>query len=281
MSAYLELTKPNIVWLILLSTGIGFYVASEGPLAFGLLFHTLCATALLAGGTGTLNQWLERDIDAKMRRTQGRPLPSGRIGERSALWFGLGLSFAGLAYLLVAVNLLSFAVGLATLISYVWVYTPMKTRSPLSTFVGAFPGAAPLLLGWVAVRNGMGLEAWVLFAILFLWQFPHFYAIGRMYREDYAQAGICMLPVIERNGDSTGRQIISYALNLLMVSLAPWVLGMAGPVYAVAAVVLGAGYLYYGVLAARRKTVAQARKLLRASVIYLPLLYVFLVADKI
>jgi protoheme IX farnesyltransferase len=169
---------------------------------------------------------------------------------------------------------------LATVASYVLAYTPLKRRTPLATFVGAFPGASPLLLGWTAVRNDLGIEAWVLFSILFLWQFPHFYAIAWMYRDDYARAGIKMLPVVEEDGSSTARQIVCYGFNLIPVSLAPWMLGMAGPVYAAAALVLGCFYLYYGVRAARRRDAVAARSLLLASVAYLPLLYLFLVANK-
>ena len=277
---YLELTKPNVVWLILMSTMVAFYVGSPSQMPVLLLLHTAFATALLAGGTGALNQWWERESDALMRRTESRPLPSGRIGAGSSLAFGLGMTAMGLAYLWAAVNPLSFWVGLATVASYVLAYTPLKRRSPLATFVGAFPGAAPLLLGWTAVRNDLGIEAWVLFSILFLWQFPHFYAIAWMYRDDYARAGIQMLPVVEPDGASTARQIVCYGFNLIPVSIAPWMLGMAGPVYAVAAVILGCGYLYYGVRAARRRDAAAARSLLLASVAYLPLLYLFLVACK-
>lgn len=278
---YLELTKPNVVWLILMSTLVGYYVAAPGQLSLIAMFHVVFATGLMAAGTGALNQWWEQRTDCLMQRTENRPLPSGRLSSVGALSFGLALAAAGLAYAAVAVNMLSFWVGLATVVSYVLVYTPLKTRSPLATFVGAFPGAAPLLLGWTAARNNLSLEGWVLFAILFLWQFPHFYAIAWMYREDYGRAGIKMLPVVDPEGSSTGRQIIAYAFNLIPVSVAPWMLGMAGPVYGVAAVILGSVYLYYGVRLARIKTHAAARKLLLASVVYLPLLYLFLVADKV
>ena len=201
---YFELTKPNVIWLILMSTMVGFYVASPTQLPYVLMLHTVGATALLAAGTGALNQWWERDLDAKMPRTENRPLPSGRLGAGSSLAFGLAVSAAGVVYMWAAVNPLSAVIGLLTLAGYVLVYTPLKTRSPLATFVGASPGAAPLLLGWTAARNDLGLEACVLFSILFLWQFPHFYAIGWMYRDDYARAGIRMLPVIETDGGLDG-----------------------------------------------------------------------------
>jgi len=278
---YLELTKPNVVWLILMSTMVGFYIGAPSQLPYLLLLHTVAATGLLAGGVGALNQWWERDLDAKMRRTESRPLPAGRLTPGASLAFGIALVTGGLAYLLLAVNALSFWVGVATAVSYVLLYTPLKTRTPLATFVGAFPGAAPLLLGWTAARDTLGLEAWVLFAILFLWQFPHFYAIAWLYREEYARAGIQMLPVVDPDGVSTGRQIVCYGFNLAPVSLAPWVLGLAGPIYGAAALVLSAGYLYYGVRAARQRSRETARALLRASVVYLPVLYLFLVADKL
>jgi protoheme IX farnesyltransferase len=279
---YFELTKPSVVWLILMSTAVGFYVASpNGPLDYLLFLHTLLGTALLAGGTGALNQWIERDADAKMRRTENRPLPAGRLRSLPALAFGLGISVAGLIYLGAAVNLLSALLGLFTWASYLGLYTPLKTRTWLSTLVGAFPGAMPLLIGWVAVRNGIGIDGWVLFAMLFLWQFPHFYAIAWMYREDYSRAGILMLTVVEPDGISTGRQIVFYAALLVPVSLAPAILGMAGVWYFAGAQLLGLAYLYYGVLAARFKTTLQARKLLQASIIYLPLVYVLLVVDRV
>ena len=277
---YFELAKPNVIWLILMSTMVGFYVASPTQLPYLLLLNSVIATALLAAGTGALNQWWERDSDAKMRRTENRPLPAGRISANSSLAFGVGISIAGLVYMWTAVNQLSAVIGLLTVASYVLVYTPLKTRSPLATFIGAFPGAAPLLLGWTAARNELGLEACVLFSILFLWQFPHFYAIGWMYREDYAKAGIRMLPVIETDGASTARQIVCYGINLIPVSLAPWFLGLAGPIYGAAALALGLFYLAAGIRMARERTFARARKLLVASVVYLPLLYLFLVADK-
>ena len=278
---YWELTKPSVVWLILVSTAVGFYMATSGSLQLILLAHTLIGTALLAAGTGALNQWIERDADAKMRRTENRPLPAGRLRPRPALLFGLLISVAGTAYLWAAVNPLAAVLGFLTLASYLGLYTPLKSRTPASTFVGAFPGAAPPLIGWVAVREGIGIEGWVLFAMLFLWQFPHFYAIAWMYREDYKRAGIQMLPVVEPDGVSTGRQVVCYALALIPVTLAPTLLGMAGMLYAAAALIGGIIYLYFGILLAREKTRPQARLLLRASVFYLPVLYAFLIVDKL
>ena len=278
---YFELTKPSVVWLIVMSTAVGFYLGSSGSLSLLLLAHTLLATALLAGGTGALNQWAERDLDALMRRTEQRPLPAGRMRPGPALAFGIVITLIGVVYLAIAVNLLSAALGLLTTVSYLLLYTPLKTKTPFSTFVGSFPGAMPPLIGWAAARNDLSAGGWALFAVLFLWQFPHFYSIAWMYREDYARAGIKMLPVVEPDGVSTGRQIVCYAAALLPVSLAPVVLGMAGTAYFAGAVLCGLGYLYFGVLAARVKTTLQARRLLQASVIYLPLIYSLLVLDKI
>ena len=279
---YWELTKPSVVWLILMSTAVGFYMGtSSGSWPLLLLAHTVLGTALLAAGTGALNQWWEREADAKMRRTENRPLPAGRLRPGPALAFGLVLSAAGTIYLWAAVNPLAALLGFLTLASYMGLYTPLKSRTPASTFVGAFPGAMPPLIGWAAVRESIGIEGWVLFAMLFLWQFPHFYAIAWMYREDYERAGIQMLPVVEPDGASTGRQVVCYALALIPVSLAPTLLGMAGMLYAAGALVAGIVYLYFGILLAREKTRPQARRLLQASVFYLPLVYLFLIADKL
>lgn len=278
---YFELTKPNVVWLILMSTMVGFYLGSPSQLSFIQLFHTVLATALLAGGCGALNQWWERDLDSRMERTENRPLPSGRVTANGSLWFGLAVSVAGVAYLALLVNAVSAWIGAATVISYVAIYTPLKVRSPLATFVGALPGAAPLLLGWAAATNSLDIGGWVLFSILFLWQFPHFYAIGWLYRDEYRVAGIQMLPVVEKDGASTGRHVVLYGFNLIPVSAAPWMLGLAGPVYGIAAVILGCLYLAAGIKMARSRTKENARFLLRVSVAYLPLLYLFLIADKV
>jgi protoheme IX farnesyltransferase len=278
---YFELTKPSVVWLILMSTAVGFYAGSSGPFNYLLLLHTLIATALLAGGTGALNQWMERVADRKMRRTENRPLPAGRLDSRKALAFGIAISVLGLVDLAWAVNPLTALLGALTLASYLFLYTPLKSRTWLSTLVGAFPGAMPPLIGWAAVRNDLAVGGWVLFAMLFLWQFPHFYAIAWMYREDYERAGIRMLPVIEPDGKSTSRQIVAFAAILIPVSVIPVALGMAGWIYLAGAVLLGLFYLYSGVETARLRTGVQARKLLQASVVYLPLIYVFLVVNKL
>ncbi|MCY4536093.1 MAG: heme o synthase [Bryobacterales bacterium] len=280
LAAHTELVKPALVWLILMSTAMGCYLAADGALPAVQTLHALCATALLAAGTGALNQWWERDVDARMRRTAMRPLPAGRVPSRAALIYASGLTVAGLAYLLAGVNALSFWLGVCTVVSYNLVYTPLKTRTWWSTTLGAFPGAVPPLMGWAALRGSLGVEAWVLFGILFLWQFPHFYAIAWMYREDYARAGIRMLPVVEPSGRSTYRQIIVSSALLVPLSMAPAWLGMAASWYAVPAFVLGCAYLAAGVRLAKSGTAGDARDLLRASVLYLPVLYLFLLVAK-
>ena len=284
MRDYLALTKPRITWLILMSTAIGCFFGLpgglHGPFDGWLLFHTLLGTALLASGTATLNQWYERDADALMRRTGSRPIPAGRVSPRNALLFGLALILAGELELAVFVNALSAWLGFATVASYLLIYTPLKRRSWLSTAVGALPGAMPPLIGFAAFHGTLNLEAWVLFAIIFLWQFPHFYAIAWMYRDDYARAGIRMLPVVEPDGVSTSRHILAFALLLIPVSLLPGFLAMTGPWYLAAALVLGALFLRAAVRVARERTLPNARRVLLASVMYLPLLYLALVLDS-
>jgi protoheme IX farnesyltransferase len=286
---YIELTKPRITWLILMSTGIGYYFglpAGEtwwGFLAgipYWALFHTICGTGLIASGTAALNQWYERDADRKMRRTSQRPIPSGRLTAGRALAFGVALSMAGFLQLWLGVNLLSGVLGLFTLLSYLFVYTPLKQRSWLSTTVGAVPGAMPPMIGFAAAAGQLTAEAWVLFAILFLWQFPHFYSIAWMYREDYSRAGIVMLPVIEPDGKSTARQMILYGVALIPVSLAPALLGMSGKFYLLGALALGLYFLYSGVRVALERTIARARYVLVVSVFYLPLIYGLMLLDS-
>ena len=278
---YIELTKPEVVWLILMSTGAGFYLASQGAVDLLLLFYAVMGTALVAGGTGTLNQYLEREGDARMRRTQRRPLPGGRLKPGKALVFGILLSTMGVLQLALAVNLLASLLALITLGSYLLLYTPLKTRTVYCTLVGALPGAMPPVIGWAAARGEIGLEAVVLFAMLFLWQFPHFLAIAWMYRDDYERGGIVMLPVIDREGKSTGRQIVFCAWLLLPVSLMPAFLGMAGPIYLFGCIALGLAFAYYAVSAAFSRSFRGARRLLLASVVYLPLVLALMVVDKV
>jgi protoheme IX farnesyltransferase len=279
MRDYLELTKPRVTWLILMSTAMGYYFGLGQGWHPWVLLHALLGTGLIASGTFTLNQWYERDADARMARTRMRPLPTGRVTPARAFWFGVALSAAGFLELWLGANLLSAALGLFTLLLYLLAYTPLKQRSRHSTTVGAIPGAMPPLIGFAASRGALSAEAWVLFAILFLWQFPHFYSIAWMYREDYARAGIRMLPVVEPDGESTARQILLASLVLIPVSLVPSLLAMSGRLYLVGAVVLGAGFLWAGVRVARERTLLRARGVLLASVVYLPLLYGLMLLD--
>jgi protoheme IX farnesyltransferase len=264
-----------------MSSAVGFYLGSADAWTQVLLIHLLLGTALVAGGTSALNQWMERDADARMRRTQDRPLPAGRLEPRSAFWFGAALSAAGTAYLALAVNVLTGSLAAFTCLSYLLGYTPLKSRTPLSTFVGAFPGAMPILMGWTGARNQLSIEGWILYGLLFLWQFPHFLAIATLYREDYQRAGIRMLPVIDPDGTATGRRIVAYTAALLLLSAAPALVGLNGNVYLFGALALGLAFLYCGVQMARRHTKIQARRLLQASVFYLPLVYGLMVLDKL
>ena len=284
---YLELTKPSVTSLILMSTLAGFYMGTRGsflgtgvaPGSLVLLLNALAGTALLAGGTAALNHCLESHTDARMRRTEQRPLPAGRLRPARALAFGLTLSAGGVLYLALAVNLLTSLLGLLTWSSYLFLYTPLKRRTTLCTLVGAFPGALPVLMGWTAARGSLDPGGWLLYAILFLWQFPHFFAIAWMYREDYARGGLVMLPVFDL--PATARQILAFSLALLLVSLLPTAMGMAGAVYICGAALLGMAFLYSGFRLARKRSAVEARRLLRASVLYLPLLYALLMLDKV
>jgi len=280
VNAYVELTKPRITFLIALTSAAGFALASRGSINYISLTSALFGISLLSSGIATLNQYMERDLDALMRRTAGRPLPSGKLLPWEALAFGIGLTALAEIYLLVLVNPLSALLGLTVIAGYLFGYTPLKTRTSLSTMVGAFPGAVPPLIGWTAARGTLDLEGWVLFAILFLWQFPHFLAIAWMYREDYSRAGILMLPVIEPEGRVTAQQIVVYTLMLIPISLLPAVLGMSGKVYLYGAIILGLAFLYSSIRAAFSLSRQQARRLLLASVLYLPLLFILMVLDR-
>jgi protoheme IX farnesyltransferase len=279
-AAYAELTKPRITFLIVLTSAAGFALASRGPLNYAALLSALFGIALLSSGIATLNQYAERELDGLMRRTANRPLPAGKLAPWEALAFGACITIAAEAYLLIVVNPLTALLGLTVIAGYLFAYTPLKTRTSLSTLVGAFPGAVPPLIGWTAARGSISLEGWVLFAILFLWQFPHFLAIAWMYREDYSRAGILMLPVVEPNGRVTAQQIVIYTLMLLPVSLLPVALGMAGKIYLYGAIVLGLLFLYTSLRAAFSMSRQSARRLLLASVLYLPLLFILMVLNK-
>ena len=280
MAAYVELTKPRITFLIVLTSAAGFALAAPGEVNYPALITAMVGIALLSSGIATLNQYIERDLDGLMRRTADRPLPSGKLHPNEALIFGAGLTIGAEIYLALLVNPLTALLGLTVISGYLFAYTPLKTRTTLSTMVGAFPGAVPPLIGWAAARAEIGIEAWVLFAILFLWQFPHFLAIAWMYREDYGRAGILMLPVVEPEGRVTAQQIVVYTVLLLPVSLLPAVLGTSGKIYFVGAIVLGLLFLYSSVRAAISKSRQEAKRLLLASVIYLPLLFILMVVNR-
>ena len=279
--SYIELTKPRITCFILMSAAIGFLCAA--PLnpswTWATLLHALIGTALIASGTAALNQWYERVADGKMPRTKNRPIPSGRVTPNHALEFGLVLSIVGFVELWFGANLLTSLLGLFTELSYLLLYTPLKQRSPHSTTIGAIPGAMPPLIGYAAACGTLTWGAWVLYAILFLWQFPHFYAIAWMYRDDYAQAGIKMLPVVEPSNESTARRMFWFSVALLPISLLPKYLNMAGNFYFVGALALGLYFLYASARVMNDRTVVRARQVLLASGIYLPLLYGLLVLD--
>ena len=277
---FVSLTKPEVLLLVLIATGAGCLMASASLNSLVLL-NAVLGTALVAGGTAALNHYAERAFDGKMRRTANRPLPAGRMTPRAALGFGIVLSVTGTLYLVVTCNLLTGVIGLAALLAYLLLYTPLKRRSDLCTLVGAFPGAAPILMGWTAVRDDLSLGAWILYAILFFWQFPHFLAIGWMYRDDYTRAGMLMTPQSDRDGASAFLQVWIMSAGLIVLSFFPVLLGMAGSVYVLAALILGLGMLIAVHRAASLRTNTAAKALLHATVIYLPLLFLMMVLDKI
>jgi protoheme IX farnesyltransferase len=279
-AAYLALTKPDVSFLVVVTTLAGFYLGSRGPLDILRLAHTVFGTTLIAAGTSALNHYFERDTDARMRRTASRPLPAGVLQPAEALWFGMGLVAGGTIYLSLAAGTLAGLLGLGTCVSYLGAYTPLKKRTTLATLVGAFPGAVPPLIGWAAARGSLSREAWILYAILFLWQFPHFLAIAWMYREDYARAGIQVLPVVDPGGKATFGQILLTGIVLVPVSLLPAVVGMAGVRYFFAALVLGLALIQVCLWAARSKANVRAKWLMHATVLYLPLLLGLLMFDK-
>ncbi len=284
---FVQLTKPRLNALAVATTLGGYYMAGpatvlgdSGSSGGWLLFNTVVGTALVAGGSAAFNQYYERVTDGLMRRTRVRPLPEGRLQPAEALWFAIAITAIGLTQLALGANLLAAAVALVTLVAYVGVYTPMKLRSPFSTVVGAIPGALPPIIGWAAVRGSLEPVSWVLFAIGFLWQMPHFLAIAWLYRADYERAGFPMLPVIEPDGRSTGRQAVAYAAALVPVSLAPVAFGLSGPLYFVAAFVLSASFLALTLWFAAKRSTASARALFFGSIVYLPLLWTFMIASK-
>jgi heme o synthase len=280
-AVFTDLVKARLTTLVLLTTLVGFYVGEHGAMDFALMFNALAATALVAAGASALNQLLEREYDAKMRRTQDRPLPSGRLQPTTVMIFGGVSSVMGLIYLAFAVNPLTSVIGAVTLVSYLFIYTPLKRVTWLNTAIGAIPGALPPLMGWTAARNQLSGEGWALFAILFFWQLPHFFAIAWMYRDEYAKAGFKMLPNVDPDGSRTAQQAVSNTLALLAVSLCPFVFKMTGTIYLTGAIILGAGFLWCAIQFSRQLTLARARQLFFASIIYLPLLLALMVWNKL
>jgi len=281
LTAFLELTKFRLTSLVVLTTLVGFYIGAQGGVDYLLLVHTVLGTALVASGASALNQLLEKDLDALMRRTRLRPLPTGRLRPETALLFGVLSACAGMIYLAVAVNLLTSLLAAITLCSYVFVYTPLKRITTLNTVVGAIPGALPPLMGWTAARGQITTEGWSLFAILFFWQLPHFLAIAWLYRDEYAKAGFAMLPVFDPEGRRTGHQAVCHTLGLLPISLCPFLFHLAGVYYLAGAFVLGLCFFGSAVQFARALTPAHARKLFYISILYLPVLLGLMVFDKV
>ena len=280
-NAYVALTKPDVSLLVLMTTAAGYYMGARGPISWLHLIQTVFATLLIAAGTATLNHYIERDTDRHMRRTASRPLPSGQLQPRQALWFGVALSVAGALDLYLTAGLAASALGVLTCLSYLLVYTPLKKRTVWATFMGAFPGAIPPMIGWAAASGSLDRGAWLLFAILFFWQFPHFHAISWMYREDYARAGIQMLPVVDREGTRTFRQIVITALALVGASLLPAITGLAGVRYFFGALVVSTALVQVCLWAASAKTNVRAKWLMHATVLHIPVLLGLMVYDKI
>ncbi len=279
IAAFVELTKPRIAFMLVLTSAAGFYLGTTGSFDFPLFFNAMIGIATLAFGVATLNQYIERKTDALMDRTKDRPIPSQRLTPLEGLVFGVAQCVVAEVYLYFLVNPLTAALGLSVIVGYVFLYTPLKTRTSASTAIGAIPGAMPPLMGWTAASGEMTIGALALFLLLFLWQFPHFLAIAWMYREQYAKAGILMLPVVEPEGRITARQIVLFSIMLLPVSLAPFFLGFAGMLYLIGAILLGMWFLYQSIRTARAKTNIEARRLLMVSVTYLPLIFGLLVVD--
>jgi protoheme IX farnesyltransferase len=280
-SDYVTLAKPRLNLLVVATTLAGYYMASPRGAGWMLLVHTLVGTALVASGASAFNQLLEIEADGLMRRTRARPLPSGRMAPARARLFALVLSVLGVAELAIFVNWLAAAVALVTLLTYTVFYTPLKKRTSLATVVGGVPGALPPMIGWAAVRQNLSIEAWILFGIVFLWQMPHFLAIAWMYREDYRRAGFPLLPIVEPDGASTGRQAVIYAAALLPLSLAPTAAGMSGGLYLAGAVVMSTAFLALAVRFAWHRETPNARRLFFGSILYLPLLWILMVVTRV
>ncbi|MGQ0735985.1 MAG: heme o synthase [Acidobacteriota bacterium] len=275
----LTLTKPRLNSLVLVTSAAAYYLGGGVELPWTLMLHTMVGTALVAAGASALNQVWERDTDRLMRRTASRPLPDARMHPHDAWWFGIALSAVGIADLMLGVNALTAGIAVVTLATYVLLYTPLKIRSTLSTIVGAVPGALPAVIGWTAATNTLSIEAWVLFGIVFMWQMPHFLAIAWMFRDDYARAGIPLLPVIQPDGRTTSHQAVLYAAALIPVSVMPTLIGLTSAYYLIGAIVLGAMLLGLCVAFAVSRSMTSARRLFFGTILYLPLLWVALLAD--
>ena len=278
---YVELIKPRLVMMILITTAAGFYLGAQQTFHWLLCLHTLIGAGLTAAGVLGLNQYLERDVDAQMKRTQERPLPDGRMNPLEALIVGVVLTGSGMLYLTFIINALSGFVISLIVVSYLFLYTPLKRKTSLCTLIGAVPGALPPVVGWVAARGTLTGEAWVLFAILFLWQLPHSLAIAYIYREDYAKAGFRLLPVIHPDGASTCRQIVINCVALLGIGLLPVLYNIAGSIYFFTALLSGVAFLGFGIYLARTRSIKAARYLLYASLLYLPVVFITMALDKI
>jgi protoheme IX farnesyltransferase len=280
LADYLELTKPRLTLLVLLTTAVGYWMgAVAGQPLIGLV-PLIALTALVAGGVNALNMWLERDYDALMQRTQGRPLPAGRLQPREAFWFGISLVALGSLGMLPWVSLSAALLAFLSAVTYVWGYTPLKRKTSLCTLVGAVPGALPILIGWTAARGYIGLEGWTLFCILFLWQLPHFLALAVLFREDYQRAGFRMLPLDSDGGPVAARQMVLYTLVLIPLSVLPSFVGLTGGLYLAAALVLGAFFAWVAFSASRITSRAACRRLFLTSIAYLPLLLLTMSIDK-
>ncbi len=280
-SEFLSLTKPRLTSLVLFTTLVGFYAGTPGSIQVQLLVHTLIGTALIAGGSTAFNMYRERDLDALMKRTALRPLAAGKLSSGHALLFALAISAGGFAGLYIFVNHLTSFLSAVIFASYIFLYTPLKTKTWLCTFVGAVPGALPVVMGWTAARSSLSPSAWILFAIVFLWQIPHFHAIGWMHRDDYARAGLPMLSVIDAGGDRISRQILLSVAVLIAITILPFFFNLAGSAYLAGAAILGLIFLGFAAYFARKRNPGSARKLFIASAIYLPALFILLMIDRL
>jgi protoheme IX farnesyltransferase len=278
---YVALTKPELTLLSVVTALGGAYLAAWDTIPYSILAHTFLGTLMVGGGAGALNQYIEKDLDAKMRRTENRPVPSGRVHQRSALLFGIGLSVAGILQLLLFTHVLAAFLAVVTLTSYLFLYTPMKRISPFATVVGGIPGALPPLIGWTAVTGGFSMGAWSLFFILFFWQMPHFLSLGWMYRKDYARANYRLLTVVDPSGEAASRQILVYCAALIPAVLMPMMVGVLGVLYAVGAVLSSIGFLWLAVRLYRDRSNANARRLFFGSLVYLSLLMGLMILDRV